>query len=172
MERQIWLLRKHNSKLSTSYQNLYIWDVVYDSKWPELPPMAVQTHDQILHCHWWKFWSRDSDLSITLLIISRVSNRHSAFRQNYAELRAIIVFACSISLRGIALWLWTRKQLNIQGIACNGIALQRLFHLKFSNFEVWLKMVYATDIRIEMNRSYLCRFQNNFEGHLNIFQYF
>ena len=160
--------------------------MVYDSKWPELSPMAVQmkTRDQILHCHWWKFWftrfryctaiggssdhaiqilhchwwkfwSRDSDL---LLIISRVSNRHSAFRQNYAELRAIIVFACFILLHGIALWLWTRKQLNIQGIACNGIALQRLFHLKFNNFELWLKMIYAADLRIEMNRRDLFRF--------------
>ena len=24
----------------------------------------------ILHCHWWEFWSRDTDVLITLLIVS------------------------------------------------------------------------------------------------------
>ena len=151
--------------MSTSYQYIYeMWYMIqsdqnfhqWQCRWRHMTRYCTAIGGssdhaiQILHCHWWKFWSRDSDL---LLIISRVSNRHSAFRQNYAELRAIIVFACFISLRGISLWLWTRKQLNIQGIA-----LQRLFHLKFSNFEQWLKMIHAADLRIEMNRRYLFRF--------------
>ena len=47
--------------------------------WPELPLMAVQYYSHvsrlyyvtsILHCHWWKFWSRDMDIKLILAIIS------------------------------------------------------------------------------------------------------
>ena len=33
----------------------------------------AEPYDQILHGHWWKFWSRDTDVTIILLYLLKMN---------------------------------------------------------------------------------------------------
>jgi len=59
----------------------------------------------------------------------------------------MVASACAISLRAIALKLRKREQLNISGIACNGIA----FPSKNQYFNCSIYKFYAADTRMEIS---------------------
>ena len=70
-----------------SYTKTYIYVI-----WPTEP------REQILHCHWWKFWSHDTDVTIILSILSiknekvLYSNHNRSVPKIFRHLKYSLVF--------------------------------------------------------------------------------
>jgi len=46
-----------------------------------------------MHCHWWKFWSRDPDVSIIVSIITiKNEKKYSNYDRNVPKLWVILIF--------------------------------------------------------------------------------
>ena len=76
----------------------------------------------ILHCHWLKFWSRDTDVSIILLIIS-IKNEKLLNSNNHRSKPKLLRL------------LWDIVVLRLVAYLLNMICLNLLFYTKFNKYK-------------------------------------